>query len=114
MRVRPRVTLGRATIRPAMLFRFRFLAAAALIVFAIAMLPGAVAPVSAWGVVGHRVVARIAWALMTPAARTQASTLLDGGQDVFVSAGTWADDVRSTRPETYNWHFVDIPVDQPR
>jgi hypothetical protein len=96
-----------------MLLRFRFVATA-LIALAIAMSPRAVAPVSAWGAVGHRVVARIAWALMTPAARTQAATLLDGDQDAFVAAGTWADEVRSTRPETYNWHFVDIPVDQPR
>ena len=97
-----------------MLLKLRLVAATALILFAIAMAPGAVAPVSAWGAIGHRVVARIAWALMTPTARTQAATLLDGGQDAFVAAGTWADDVRSTRPETYNWHFVDIPVDQPR
>jgi hypothetical protein len=97
-----------------MVLRFRFVAATALVAFAIAMSPGAVAPVSAWGAIGHRVVARIAWARMTPAARTEAATLLDGGQDAFVTAGTWADEVRSTRPETYNWHFVDIPADQPR
>jgi hypothetical protein len=97
-----------------MMLRFRFLASATLIALAIVMSPQAVAPVSAWGAVGHRVVARIAWALMTPAARSQATSLLEGGQDAFVAAGTWADEVRSNRPETYNWHFVDIPVGQPR
>ena len=25
---------------------------------------------------------------------------------------TWGDDIRSQRPETYNWHFVDIPYDE--
>ena len=68
------------------------------------------ARLSAWGAQGHHVVARIAWALMTPAARARASAILGGGQDVFVADATWADDVRPSRPETSNWHFVDIPV----
>ena len=68
--------------------------------------------VSAWGAVGHHVVARIAWTRMTPAARDRASALLEGGGlPAFVAAATWADDVRNSRPETYNWHFVDVPVD---
>ncbi len=33
------------------------------------------------------------------------------GVDGFVTASTWADEVRFRRPETYNWHFVDIPVE---
>lgn len=65
---------------------------------------------SAWGAEGHHIVARVAWALMTPAARDQATTILGGGEDRFIAAATWADEVRSSRPETYNWHFVDIPV----
>jgi hypothetical protein len=93
---------------------------AAVLVF---VLPAATAPVSAWGVVGHRVVARLAWALMTPAARDQAATLFEAGQEpgresraheAFVAAATWADEVRSARPETYSWHFVDIPVGEAR
>jgi hypothetical protein len=96
-----------------MMLRFRFVASMALIALAIVTSPQAVAPVSAWGAVGHRVAARIAWALMTSAARSQATTLLDSGQDAFVTSATWADEVRSARPETANWHFVDIPVDQP-
>jgi hypothetical protein len=55
-------------------------------------------------------VARIAWALMTPGARQEATTLLGGGQNRFIAMSTWADDVRSTRPETSNWHFVNIPA----
>jgi hypothetical protein len=31
-----------------------------------------------------------------------------------VAAATWADEVRSDRPETYNWHFVDIPYGEAR
>jgi hypothetical protein len=82
-----------------------------LCVVAILTLASERTPLVAWGAQGHHVVARIAWALMTPAARDEATSLLDGGQDVFIAMSTWADDVRSSRPETYNWHFVDIPVD---
>ena len=66
---------------------------------------------AAWGAVGHHIVARIAWALMTPVARERASVLLDkGGFDAFVASATWADEVRADRPATYNWHFVNIHV----
>src|SRR6187397_2686238 len=75
--------------------------------------------VSAWGAQGHHVVARIAWALMTPLARERASALLavqgdqpSQGMDAFVAAATWADDVRQDRPATYNWHFVNIHVSE--
>jgi len=75
-----------------------------------ALCPRAV-PLSAWGAEGHHIVARVAWALMTPAARDEATAILGGGEDVFIAAATWADEVRASRPETYNWHFVDMPVD---
>ncbi len=82
-------------------------------VAALIVLAPAVVPVAAWGAQGHHIVARIAWALMTPAAREHASALLDGGgMDAFVAAATWADDVRSNRPETSNWHFVNIHVSE--
>ena len=93
---------------------------AAVFVF---VLSAATAPVSGWGAVGHRVVARLAWALMTAGAREQTAVLLEVGpepgrevraHEAFVAAATWADEVRPTRPETYNWHFVDIPVGETR
>jgi hypothetical protein len=87
-------------------------ACAAFIAGLIVLAP-AVVPVGAWGAQGHHIVARIAWALMAPAAREHASALLDGGgMDAFVASATWADDVRSERPGTYNWHFVNIPVSE--
>ena len=85
------------------------LAAAFLALFA-TLLPSNHVRLSAWGAQGHHIVARIAWGLMTPEARAEATTLLGGGMDAFVAAATWADDVRSSRPETADWHFVDIPV----
>jgi hypothetical protein len=90
--------------------RLRYFVVTGLAALVLIASPGS-ARVFAWGAVGHHVVARIAWALMTQPARERASALLGGGQDVFVAAATWADEIRSSRPETYNWHFVDIPVD---
>ena len=64
---------------------------------------------AAWGPDGHRIVARIALAHLTPQARQQVDWLLDGETQDFVEASNWADRVRPDRPETYNWHFVDVP-----
>ena len=69
---------------------------------------GLTAPVvHGWGPEGHHIVARIALARLTPEAKQGVQALL--GSDDFVGAATWADEIRSQRPETYNWHFVDIP-----
>jgi hypothetical protein len=62
---------------------------------------------TAWGSDGHHIVARIAWSQMTDAAKHAAQDLL--GTADFIASSTWADEVRSRRTETYNWHFVDIP-----
>jgi hypothetical protein len=60
-----------------------------------------------WGAQGHHIIARIALSRMTAPAKAATQDLLGG--DDFIAASTWADEVRSARPETYNWHFVDIP-----
>lgn len=82
----------------------------------------------AWGDKGHRIVARIAWANLTPAARTKIASLLTNDSfldvcrddqhlpvannaDQFVCIATWADKVRNERKNTTHWHFVDIPRD---
>jgi len=62
-----------------------------------------------WGFKGHRIVADIAEARLTPAAKAQIKELLDGQSLADVSG--WADEIRRERPETTNWHFVDIPRD---
>jgi hypothetical protein len=33
----------------------------------------------------------------------------EGGIDAMADASTWPDDIRSMRPETAPWHYVDIP-----
>jgi hypothetical protein len=62
-----------------------------------------------WGAKGHRIVGDIAEAHLSPAAKAGVQSLL--GADTLASISTWADEVRRNRPETYNWHFVDIPAD---
>jgi hypothetical protein len=80
--------------------------AAAMIVVLTAVLLAADRPF-AWGVQGHHLIARIALTRLTPDTHRAVATIL--GDEDFVAVSTWADEVRSARPETYNWHFVDIP-----
>lgn len=81
-----------------------------------------------WGCEGHQAVAMIAEKYMSAHARAKANKLLrtepvdpalsrycsSQGLDLMVDASTWADDLRSSRPETGPWHYIDIPRDAPR
>jgi hypothetical protein len=62
-----------------------------------------------WGGEGHRLVARVAYAQLTPAAKEQVAAILAPGA-TLMSISSWADDVRRERRETGPWHYVDIPV----
>ena len=78
----------------------------------------------AWGCEGHQVVALIAERNLTPHALAMVMQILldspidpslsryckDGGADPMADASTWADDVRTLRPETPPWHYIDIPL----
>ncbi len=82
---------------------------------------------SAWGCMGHRVVALVAEQHLNPRARAAVMQILaaspidpelrrycgDGGLDAFVDASTWADDERGVRRDTADWHFIDIPRGAP-
>ena len=63
----------------------------------------------AWGQEGHSIIAEIAQRRLSPQAVAEVARLL-GSNHSLASIGSWADDVRDDRPETYNWHFVDIPI----
>lgn len=78
----------------------------ALLILLAALAP----PALAWNAAGHRIVARIAWLELTPAARTGVSELLarhpdaerwiqraktNASANLFVEAATWPDDIRS-------------------
>jgi nuclease S1 len=63
----------------------------------------------AWGQEGHSIIAEIADLNLSASAKAHVSALL-GQNASLASISSWADDIRDDRPETYNWHFVDIPL----
>lgn len=76
----------------------------------------ACAPAAAWGDLGHRVTALIAYRHLLPTARARLDALLAGDSDPltaadFASRATWADKYRNAHRETAAWHFVDIEID---
>ena len=72
-------------------------------------------PAAAWGELGHRVSAAIAYHRLTPRARQRIDQLLRQGRDNlaepdFVSAATWADRDQFVERATASWHFASFPV----
>lgn len=64
----------------------------------------------AWGQEGHAIVGEIAQRRLSAIALTEVKRIL-GGEISMASVASWADDARAgPHPETYNWHFVDIPL----
>lgn len=75
-----------------------------------------------WGCDGHRIIALLARAHLTPAASQAVDQLLreapvdlpqgrfcpDPPGDLMAAAATWADDIRS-RQKNGTWHYIDIP-----
>lgn len=61
----------------------------------------------AWGPEGHRMIGDIAESRLNTTARLHVKELL--GNDDLAAIAVWADEIRGERPETYGWHFVDIP-----
>jgi S1/P1 Nuclease len=86
------------------------------LLFAIATL--AHAPAEAWGDLGHKASALVAYRHLTPKARMALDALLAADPDTltapdFASRATWADKFRNAHRETAAWHFVDIEIDNP-
>jgi nuclease S1 len=63
----------------------------------------------AWGAAGHSIVAEIAQHSLKPAVLREIKELL-GGEVSLAAVSNWADTIETTRPETRNWHFVNMPV----
>ena len=92
--------------------------------FVLAVIPVivSVGPLRAWGCAGHHIVALIAKQHLSARALEATSELLetqpidprlaryckDEAADPFVSASTWADDVKRAGG-TGTWHYIDIP-----
>ncbi len=70
-------------------------------------------PARAWGPLGHRVIARLAERKLNPKAKAAVAALLESGE-TMADASTWADehlrDVAGSGP----WHYVDVPLDEPK
>lgn len=80
----------------------------------------------AWSSQGHQITALIAYMLLTPRAQKNVLAVLEGER--IIAASTWPDQIKSAgkgcvipgaagckseyRPETSQWHFVDIPYDK--
>ncbi len=85
----------------------------------LAWLPGVllvlatVAPVHAWGPLGHRLVARQAAEQLSPPVRAEIARLLQGEPaPTLAGVSTWADELRGSDPvlgrRTAAWHYVNI------
>ena len=70
-------------------------------------------PALAWGRLGHRVISRFAESRLTPAAKAGIAALLETGESI-ADASMWADDYRSRHRNTAPWHYVNVPLDEPR
>ena len=66
-----------------------------------------------WSATGHKVVAAIADKYLTTEARARLRSLIGSEHLDFEGLSSWADDVRKfSRPETIEFHFVNIPIQE--
>ena len=70
-------------------------------------------PVWACGRLGHRVMSRLAEQRLSPKLKSAIAELLEPGESL-ADASTWADENRRRLPKTAPWHYVDVPLDEPR
>lgn len=69
-------------------------------------------PAMAWGTEGHEVVAHLAAMNLTTKARAGVAALLGGEAEAAMAiAANWADEIRDARPETSDWHYVNLEID---
>jgi len=79
----------------------------------LSLIPGAA---SAWGRLGHRLVADLAWDDLTPNTRAAIAELLAGETEpTLAGVANWADELRDNDPDlgkrTSKWHYVNIAED---
>ena len=74
---------------------------------------------AAWGHEGHSIVAGIAYARLTPAARAELDRILGGDFEITdYEIASWADSIRGNKdyagryPSNSRWHFIDFDVQQ--
>ena len=76
---------------------------------AVLVMMAAVSPVWAWGPIGHRLVADVAWDNLTPEAKASVQALL--GRESLADVSSWADHYLVGNYQTFYWHFINIPPD---
>lgn len=84
--------------------------------FLLVLLCCAAGPALAWGPLGHRLVATLAWDELTPRARAGVTALLvDEPQPTLAGVANWADALRGSDPDlgrrSARWHYVNIAED---
>jgi hypothetical protein len=65
------------------------------------------APLEAWGLQGHRLVALVATSHLTTVSHLNVSWLLDGAS--LADVAVWADEYVADNRQTGPWHYVNIP-----
>ena len=70
-------------------------------------------PAWAWGRLGHRVIAKLAERHLSDRAKAEIKALLEPGESL-ADCSTWADENRGRLRYTAPWHYVDVPLDEPR
>ncbi len=70
-------------------------------------------PVLAWGPLGHRVIGKLAERKLNPKAKAAVAALLEEAE-TMADASTWADEHLGELPKTSPWHYVDVPLDEPK
>ena len=73
-------------------------------------------PAMAWGRTGHRLIARLADAQLTPQAHAALEALLaDEADPTLAGIANWADELRDTDPDlgrrSTSWHYVNLAED---
>ncbi|MDX1503306.1 MAG: S1/P1 nuclease, partial [Thermoanaerobaculia bacterium] len=88
-------------------------AAASLAALAATLIVGLPAPALGWGSTGHRIVAELAQARLSPAARAEVARI--AGERPLAQLSTWPDYVRAEREWEFAdpWHYVTVGVGQP-
>jgi hypothetical protein len=80
---------------------------------ALLLLTMVTAPAWAWGRLGHRVISRLAEKELTPTAKATIAELLAPGESL-ADASTWPDEIKGRMRHTAPWHYVDVPLDEPK
>ena len=86
---------------------------AGLLVPVLVLLIALPSPAWAWGRLGHRVIAKLAERHLSDRAKAEIKALLEPGESL-ADCSTWADENRRELPKTAPWHYVDVPLDEPR